>query len=181
MNLVLKNGNLLYNIKAKKIQSYIDAIPGVYKKVLSDLDVNVCFMEHPKNFKFKYLGCCHIDTTENHQSINVYIHPKCPMTDLESCFFHEIGHILDCVLGCKYLEKELTANNLKQYTLTSMDKEMQIVFNNSSRTRIQEQLNDTIMYKEIFADKFSDLICKRHGNNDVHSVNIIRNRLEVLL
>lgn len=157
----------------KKIKKSISKLGCYIFNLLKDIDIciNICDILYHTNIQST--GCYFLNEHNGKVFANIYIDSK-TKHNIKNTFYHEIGHLIDDIVGCLENKVSFTKENAKIYKFSQTNNDF-IFFNkieNDFFTQIKRNDFDDFTFfdlRESFANSFADMVI---GKRNMSMVNI---------
>lgn len=121
MKIINKSTTHKGKIIEKIINKHITELPTYILDILKEYKTNIIIgnLKNELKYKFNYEGCYEMRFEKNEKIAYVYINDSNPLRKIKLIFGHEIGHLLDEVIGCKKNNVDITKENIKIFSLST--------------------------------------------------------------
>lgn len=153
-----------YNKKSKKIEKILNKsisnISNYIYNLIKDFEFHITICNIKLNTNVYGKGCYFLTEENNKTIVNIYIDNKFNHM-VKYTFYHEIGHLVDDILGCIKHNVLFTKENANKYHFSQIDEDF-IFFNKTENdffTQIKRNDIDDLTYQDL-RESFADCIAE---------------------
>lgn len=132
----IENKSIKYKSKIiqKIIKNFINELPLEIKNILNKYETKITItnIRSELNYQSEYPGCYLMEFDNNKPIAHIYISEKNNISDIKNILSHEIGHLLDQVLGCFYNNVNVSSENIRLYPLSLTHEEIRFFIKKES-------------------------------------------------
>lgn len=183
MNIINNSKTLKGYITYKICKKFINSLSENMKNIIDEFNTEVYITNIKKTFNYKnnYKGSYKMFFNKEGKKVIIYIDENNVLSS-KSVMGHEIGHLIDAILGCFYNNVKITAENVEKFKYSLTNENINFSIKNESDFFIQitrdNQTEDEILLEnydieEEFANCISELLNNNHHNSFISTKQLI--------
>lgn len=168
----------------KTLQEFLLKLPLEIKNILNRYNtlITITNIKNDLQYETECVGCYLMEFNKNKPIAHIYISETNDINKVANVLSHEIGHLLDQVLGCFYNKVNISKENIKNFPLSLTHDEIVLFIKKESDffTQIKRTISteiDLLIEKYDLQEEFANCVAQVLTNTSKSRFPVTKNTL----